>query len=288
MSKIKNTDKAQILNLYYQKLDSLGLEFELQTVETTFGDTNVIVLENNKKPPLILVHGFLSCAPFALENLKGLEKYFKIYAIDVLGEHNLSDAFYLNPTNKDYSNWFYEVLSRLQVYNAYFVGISLGGFIGFKTLVANSKRFKKAFFINPTGVVNFNILKVATHLLVPLLLYNKLQKEKYLRKVFHRLSYKKDALLYNFVSKKILISKASSYYFPLISKPEAIQIQTPLYIIASEDGLIYGGKALIQKAKKHFPSLKEVIFLKDAKHILTIKENEIVINYILEKTNTKR
>ncbi|APZ46683.1 hypothetical protein BW723_10465 [Polaribacter reichenbachii] len=287
-SKIKNTDKAQILNLYYQKLDNLGLEFELQTVETTFGDTNVIILENNKKPQLILVHGFLGCAPFAVETLKGLEKHFKIYAIDVLGEPNLSDTYYLNPEEKDHSKWFYEVISRLQVYNAYLVGISLGGFIGLKGLISNSKRFKKAFFINPTGVVKWNFFKTATHVLLPSILYKKFYDQKYLLKIYNNLYPKKDVLLLTFLSEKIKITDIDAYNFPLISENEAKSIQTPFYIIASEDGVIYKGEALIKKAKKVYHSLQELVFLKNAKHNLSKKECKIVINYILENTNTER
>ncbi|WP_405565768.1 alpha/beta fold hydrolase [Polaribacter sp. Asnod6-C07] len=287
-SKIKNTDKAQILNLYYQKLDNLGLAFELQTVETSFGDTNVIILENNKKPQLILVHGFLGCAPFAIETLKGLEKYFKIYAIDVLGEPNLSDEYYLNPTEKDHSKWFYEVISCLQVYNAYLVGISLGGFIGFKGLVTNSKRFKKAFFINPTGVVKWNFFKTATHILLPSILFKKFNDQKYLLKIYNKLYPKKDVLSLKYLSEKIKITDIDAYNFPLISEQEAMSIQTPLYIIASEDGVIYKGKALMENAKKMYHSLQGVVFLKNAKHILSKKEHKIVINYILENTNTER
>ncbi|WP_298884278.1 alpha/beta fold hydrolase [uncultured Polaribacter sp.] len=287
-SKIKNTERTQILNLYYQELDNLNLDFDLQTVETSFGDTNVIILENNKKPPLILVHGFFGCAPFAIQTIRGLEKHFKIYAIDILNEPNLSDAFHLNPFKKDHSKWFYEVLSRLQVYNAYFVGISLGGFIGFKTLTTNSKRIKKAFLINPTGVIKWNYFKVASHLLIPLICYKKFNNDKYLNKIYNKLYPTINDLSLKYLSKKIQTSNLSSYKFPLISEQEASLINTPLYIIASEDNFIYNGKLLINKAKKRFPSLEEVVFLKNAKYILSDKENKIVVNYILENTNFEK
>lgn len=145
--------KEQMLRFYYKTLDTLNVNFEFKTVETSFGDTNVILLNNTNKPQLILVHGLASCAPFAIETLKGLDKYFKVYAIDILNEPNLSDNYKLNPLKNEHSKWFYEVLSCLQIYNAYFVGFSLGGYVGLQTLITDSTRFKKAFLINPLGIV---------------------------------------------------------------------------------------------------------------------------------------
>ena len=98
-----NTElKKEIIDLYYKKLNELDIDYEFLTVETSFGDTNIIVTGKVNKPPLVLVHGENSCVPMAICKLKGLEDKFRIYAIDVLGQPNLSDDVRLSMKTDDY------------------------------------------------------------------------------------------------------------------------------------------------------------------------------------------
>lgn len=286
-TKLKNKEsKKQMLNLYFQKLDDLALTYELRTVETSFGDTNIITVGDNKNPPLILVHGFYSSAPFALEMIRGLEKHFKIYAVDILGEPNLSETNSEVLKSDDYAKWMYEILSRLQIYNANFIGISLGGFIGLKSLVLNSMRFKKAFFINPTGIVNCNSLNITAKILLPNLYFKLFKKDKYIKKIQKRVSMKDDVFTFNYLKTLLSYHKLNSIFYHLISRQEAKSITTSLYIIASEDGLIYSGKKVLRKAKEIFPSLEEVVLLPKTKHFLSKKQYKSIINYIFRKINS--
>lgn len=278
--------RKQMLNLYFQKLDNLALSYDLKTIETSFGDTNVITTSGNNNPPLILVHGFCSCAPFAMETILSLEKYFKIYAIDIIGQPNLSEEESEILKAENYAKWMYEILSRLQIYNAYFVGISLGGYIGLKTLVLNSRRFDKAFLINPAGIVKFNFTAILLKIVLPGLRFKYSKKEKYLKKIKKNIFTEVDLFLYNYLKSFLLFCEVKFCKNILISRKEANSITTPLYIIASDDKVIYSGKKLLRKSKKIFPSLEEVILFPKTKHILSKNQHEYIVDYILKTINS--
>ena len=71
---------------------------------------------------------------------------------------------------------------------------------------------------------------------------------------------------------------------PIISKQSAKKINRPLTIIASEKDIMFPGKKMIKRAKRVFPTLKEVFLLKGSKHVPTNKEfnkiEEEIINSI--------
>ena len=76
--------KEEILQLYDAKLESLNIEYEYLTVQTSFGMTNIIVTGDPANPPIIIVHGSNGCAPIALETYANLHKTYRVFAVDVL------------------------------------------------------------------------------------------------------------------------------------------------------------------------------------------------------------
>lgn len=146
--------KVNIEKLYHQQLENLGVGYEFRLVETSFGNTNIIITGAVDKPPLVLLHGTNSCAPIALEGLLGLKNEFRIYAIDIIGQPNLSAATRLNKKDNTYGQWMYEILSCLNLWQVTLVGSSLGGFISWKTIVFDERRIANIFLIAPEGIIN--------------------------------------------------------------------------------------------------------------------------------------
>ena len=63
---------------------------------------------------------------------------------------------------------------------------------------------------------------------------------------------------------------------PIISKKNAQKITTPITIFAAEKDLMFPGGKMIKRAKRIFPTLKEVVLLKGSKHVPSNKGfNEI-------------
>jgi hypothetical protein len=81
--------KKQIETCYWQRLDALGMAYEGQVIETSFGDTHVI----QAGPPVVVLHGLEGSAPAALAQLRPLCDHCRLYAIDIIGRPNLSAGF---------------------------------------------------------------------------------------------------------------------------------------------------------------------------------------------------
>ena len=123
------TGKAEILNLYNQKLKDLNINYQYQDVETTFGKTNLIITGDVSKPPVLIVHGSNGCAPIALETYSGLESHFQVFAVDVLAQPNKSAETRLSMKNDDYGKWLHEVIDVLELKNVTLAGFSFGGLV---------------------------------------------------------------------------------------------------------------------------------------------------------------
>ncbi|MEM8969803.1 MAG: alpha/beta hydrolase [Bacteroidota bacterium] len=266
--------------LYYQKLDGLNLSYERVKVETSFGDTHVILTGEKDNPPLVLLHGANGCAPIALEALKGLERTFRIYAIDIIGQPNLSASARLAMKDHAYGQWMYELLSRFGIRDAALVGISMGGFISWKTLVYDKKRIAQAYLIVPAGIVNGNSLTALWKVFLPIKLYQWRKKQSYVRDFLRELFTEEDDFALEFLSQVLLHVDQDFSPIPLISQQEAQQITTPLYIIGANQDILFPGEKMLRRAHQLFPSLKNTILLENSRHVPSAADNTQIVDLI--------
>lgn len=272
--------KNKAIELYHKKLDQLNLQHESTIIETSFGDTYILILGAFSLPPLVLLHGSYGCAPIAIETLKGLTKDYRIYAIDVVGQPNLSEEIRPNMTDNSYGQWMYEIMTRLNIWNAILVGISFGGFIVWKTLAFDEKRIAKSFFITPAGILNGNLLNIIWDILLPLKRYEKSSDKKHLLQFAGALFSQEDEFSNEFLANLILHYELDFSPTPLIKKSEAQKIKTPVYFIAADNDLLFPGKKLLAHAKKIFPSLKGTILLENSKHVPSKSGYNQIIDFI--------
>jgi len=196
--------KNTIIEMYYNKLDELPMKYEFQKIETSFGITNIIITGEKNNPPLVLIHGSNGCAPIALEAMLGLEINFRVYAIDVIAQPNLSEGLRPNMNDHSYGKWMFEILARLNIQDAIMVGISFGGFITWKTLVIDSRRISKAFLIVPAGIVNGNPLNAMWNVFLPMKLYQWRKNKKYVHQFVKKLFTEPDEFAQYYLAKVFL------------------------------------------------------------------------------------
>ena len=273
--------KEEIQKLYRQKLDELPVHYEFMGIETTYADTNIVITGPKNKPPLVLLHGSNGCAPVAIEAMIDLTNDFRIYAVDIPGQPNLSEEFRPKMKDDTYGKWMYEILSRLGVRNAFLVGISFGGFVALKTLMFDEKRIAEAFLIVPAGIVDGNPLKSLLKVFLPMKRYKKQKKIKYVRQFLSELFSEKDEFAETFLSKVFLNFKMDFSPIPLFSKKETQRIKTPVHIFAAENDLLFPGKKILKRTKKIFPKITRVILFKNSKHVLSRENNILISKYIM-------
>lgn len=130
--KVYRNKKAQqeIIRTYDKLLVLWDVDFAECDVETFYGMTHVIQCGDAKKTPLVLFHGVGDdSALMWIYNAKFLSQHYCLYAIDTIGGPGKSVPG--EGYNKDFDDvkWIDQVLEQLEIKNAYFAGVSHGGYL---------------------------------------------------------------------------------------------------------------------------------------------------------------
>tara|TARA_R110001606_G_scaffold69496_2_gene158879 strand:+ start:2547 stop:3410 length:864 start_codon:yes stop_codon:yes gene_type:complete len=274
------TGKAEILTLYNQKLAGLNINYQYQDVETSFGTTNVIIVGDASKPPILIVHGSNGCAPIALETYSGLEAHFQVFAVDVVAQPNKSAETRLSMKNDDYGKWLHEVIDLLKLKKVTLAGFSFGGLVILKALEFKDANIKEVFLTAPAYLVNGNPLKALFKVFIPMKRYIKTKKVTYVERFLNELFTEKDAFAIDFLSKVFLHFKMDFSPVPIIKTQAAKAIKTSITLIAAKNDLMFPGEKMIKRANKIFPSLKKVILLEQSKHVQNSVDNKRIVNLI--------
>lgn len=276
------TGKKEIHALYDQKLNELGIEHQIRMVDTSFGETSVIVTGDASHPPLVVIHGSNGCAPISLEVYPNLASRYHVFAVDVLAQPNKSAETRPSMKTDEYGKWMHEVIASLKIENVTLVGFSFGGLVILKTLAHKAEKIKEAFLASPAYIVNGNPLKALFKVFIPMKRYMKTKNMKYIEHFLSEVFTERDKFAVQFLSKVFLHFNMDFTPVPVISKAEAKKITTPITIIAAGKDIIFPGGKMIKRARKIFPSLKKVVLLNESKHVQDTIGNEAVEKLILK------
>ncbi len=275
--------KETILELYNQKLKELSVDYSEKLLETKFGKTHVIIVGEAHLPPLMLIHGTGGCAPLMLESFSNLSSKYCIYAIDVLAQPNKSAENRLDMKTLDYGKWLIEVIIKLRLKNVTLVGFSFGGFISLKVLEFNETSIKEVFLIAPVYIVNGNPLVNLWKLFIPLKKFIKTHDNKKIKRAMDALFSEYDDFALQFLASTFQHCHIDFSPLPIILKQRANSIKTPITIFAAKKDIMFPGIKMIKRAKRIFPSLKETVLLKNAKHVPNNKDFKLIENIILKR-----
>ena len=273
--------KKEILALYDKKLFELKIDFDYKMVETSFGETNIIVTGSPSNPPLIIVHGSNGCAPIGLETYPNLSRKFQVFAVDVPAQPNKSAGTSLSMKNDDFGKWMNEVIHNLKLENVTMVGFSLGGLVILKTLISDESKIKEVFLAAPAYIVNGNPLKLMWKVFIPMKRYMSSKKVKFVEQFLNELFTDRDEFAIQFLSNVFLHFDLDFSPVPTISKSEAEKIKTPITLIAAKKDIMFPGEKMLKRANKIFPSLKKSMLLNDSKHVQNRADNSLIEDLIL-------
>jgi len=273
--------KKEILNLYNKKLKELNINYQEKKVDTNFGKTHVIITGEPTNPPIIIIHGSNGCAPISLETYPNLSKKFNVFAIDVLAQPNKSAETRLSMKDDSYGKWIHEIIINLNLKQVTLAGFSFGGLIILKTLEFNENEIKEVYLAAPAYIVNGNPLKALFKIFIPMKRFIRTQKIKYVEKFLNEVFTERDEFAINYLSKVFLYFKMDFTQVPIIDKQKANAIKTPITLIAAKNDILFPGEKMIKRASKIFPSLKRTLLLKDAKHVQSKSDNQMIENMIL-------
>ena len=123
------TIKSQIeyFEAYEASLQLFSVPCNEQYISTSFGQSHVICSGDVGNPPLVLLHAASCGSTIWYKNIPFWSKYYRVYAIDMIGESSKSILRKKMKTTYDNAKWLDETLTGLGLDKFYLCGLSIGG-----------------------------------------------------------------------------------------------------------------------------------------------------------------
>src|SRR5438067_45182 len=100
--------RRNALAVYDKILEDWPAPYQSINVNTSFGETHILVSGASTNKPLLLLHGGGGNSTMWRDNIASLSRHFHIYAVDIIGEAGKS-AGTRPETISEYSHWLKQV-----------------------------------------------------------------------------------------------------------------------------------------------------------------------------------
>lgn len=280
--------KATMKTAYQSLLDTLPTSYELLSLETSAGQTNIVRLGPSDGTPLLLLHARHSCAPLILHQYAELLTQFRVYAIDLPGQPNLSAEVRLSVSTDAYGQWMFEILTRLGIWHATLVGVDLGAFVALKSLVFDERRIAAAYLIAPLGVHTEVWWRQYWYLQRPLQRFVRRRQVRHLHQLADVLwkEYDQETLTY---WKAVLPGYSpDKNKMPSLAYSATRRIKTPVYCFAGNQDWYFTNRNWSTIAQKLLPSLECCVTLKNSKHFPSATDTDLIVDCIKTTSHAYR
>jgi pimeloyl-ACP methyl ester carboxylesterase len=146
--------KARFMAIYDEKMKEWPVPYEDVFIDTRFGKVHVIVSGPQDGPAVLLLHASGVSSWSWRFNVGELNRHYRTYAIDLIGDAGKSEYADLNHVMKngrDQAVLYTEITDKLGVPNAHVIGASEGGFIGTNYALHAPERVGKLALLGPMG-----------------------------------------------------------------------------------------------------------------------------------------
>jgi pimeloyl-ACP methyl ester carboxylesterase len=273
--------RGEVERAYQSVLNLWPVPYVERQVPTAFGLTHVIESGPPDAPPIVLLHAYFATAVSWYRTVGALSEHHHVYAVDVIGDANLSRPVRAVKSLDDYRTWFVELLDGLGVTTLALIGNSFGGFLATYFAMELPARVDKLVLIGPGSTIHRMpafYLRVfapkALYLLMPWLpgcaramraceswMYAGLPRDPVWSQLF-RLT--------------LLHGGTANQVFPRVfTREDLVRIQAPVLLILGDRERIYRAEAARDAAIALLPSI-QVRIIPDAHHVAAIAQPELV------------
>lgn len=140
--------KTKMRENYRKALNQWPVRYRELDVPTSFGNTHIIVSGAENQKPLILLHGSSANSTSWIYNIRSFSKKYTVYSIDIIGDIGKSVMIKKPANRKDYAAWLSEVMKRLNIRRASFVGCSYSSSIVHGFITEYPEQADKAIYIS--------------------------------------------------------------------------------------------------------------------------------------------
>ena len=267
--------KSEILNLYDNQLNRLGILYKDKWISTSFGQTHLVETGNFDGIPLLVFHGGNATTAYNLLTCDFLFKDFHIFAVDSIGHPGKSAEVSLSHINYDYGKWVSDVIDGLGFTKIACFGGSFGAGIIAKAMCVVPEKIDIAVLYVPSGIKNAPSVK-NMRMMMPMIMYWITQKDKWLKKCMLPMAVKEENItddIYETAKLSINYSKIKSGMPSNISKKMIKNYVAPTLVLAAEKDCLFPGKGVLQQSKKIFRNVKTYL-LKERGHMSFLTDSE--------------
>ena len=260
--------KQQILKLYDQNWDALGLALEHHAIPTRYGSTHVVAVGPRDAPPVVVFHGGNMISPISFAWVQQLTSCYRFYAPDTVGHPGYSAETRLKAGTFQYGEWASDVIDGLGVENPVGMGGSYGAGILLNLAAYAPHKLQKAVLVVPSGFAPPPLLSLAARIGVPMLLYQLTQKRTWLVRSL--------SAMYPNPSENVIEITGMVYkHLKLEAEmPRSIQpadlkdFHAPTLVLAAEKDVLFPPQAVLQRARQVLPNLIAAEVIPGSAHFL--------------------
>ena len=156
----KNPDiEKKLMNIYDEKMTQWPVSYINRYIKTRYGRVHIIICGPDDKPPILLLHASAMSSWSWIYNIKMLNKHYRTYAIDTIGDAGrsvLADIEVFPNSGKELAELYKEIMDTLNIQKAHFIGASQGGFISTNIALLAPERVEKVVLAGPMGYTGTN------------------------------------------------------------------------------------------------------------------------------------
>ncbi len=269
--------KKKALQIYEETLTQWPVSYEDRTVETTFGETYVLISGVKEAKPLVLLHGGGGNSTMWFDNVAALSKHFRVYAIDIIGEAGKSAG--TRPAQiTEYSTWLKEIFVALDLNKAALCGASLGGTLAHQFALTFPQYIDSLIMLAPPS-----LLKMRLEFIFRGLFANILPTTLFAKNFLEYISSKgKDfstEFIQSFVT-QVQSYKLNTTKIPIISDDELAQFPIRTLLFLGEEEVLYDAKKVAARVRSVAPHIT-ILTISAAKHMVSIDQPDLVNEKII-------
>lgn len=272
--------RLKLMDIYDTKMQEWPVKYNDVFLNCSYGTIHVITCGDSNAYPLLLLHASGVSSWSWKYNAEELSKYFKIYAVDLIGDVGKSE--YTNyddimRTGKDQADLYLEISDSLGLDSFFIAGASEGGFIASNIARYYPDRVEKIALLGPMGYAGAtqSVFRIMLAQMFPL---------KFVQDNTFKWAFSANPNLEKDFGEWFRLLMSGCYPLkvaPLpLAKEERMQIKNPvLFVFGEKDNLV--GKP--NSAKKLVSDMNNVkIETVDAGHLMAAELPELINSFLIK------
>jgi pimeloyl-ACP methyl ester carboxylesterase len=246
-------------------------------IPTREGETFVIASGPENAPPLVLLHGTAFNSSMWIGSIAAWAAHFRVYAVDIIGDAGLSASARPSYESEAHAFWLDDVLSGLNITEASFVGISLGGWLVLDYAIRRASRVKSLAVIAPGGIASKNALVW----IIPLLLLGTWGRRKIAERVSGRRSPDPspgEKAVQEFTAFVFKSMKPRTRSYPEFNDEALRNLTMPVMAILGGKDVFVDSRIVQIRLRKSVPN-PSILFLPEARHAI-VDQTQPILNFL--------